>query len=329
MKRNPIIAIENLAIELTRKCNLQCGHCLRGSCENKEISDDTLNRIFEDISIVGLLNFIGGESSLAVDRINKLVETIKKHKTLIHNILVFTNAVDVSDDYIEALKKLRQVADDDYNDSVGFTRRYQKEGKYPLKVVVSLDKYHLQAIAKQGIPKAQIKANIERLSQLFPVEIDKLCNYVIYNEGRGAELQNTYKSPTPAQKYCSIYRDYDNLFLIGPMIAIQYDGKIVEANRSYSYNDKHGIGNINNESFLSMLAKLKQAKGIRKCRDTESVYKLMDKYLHVFSSTTKEIHNMMRYYQRKKQKMDYSYFEQEIPTITELTTDDSYTINEL
>ena len=76
MDKTQSIAVENLALELTRKCNLHCGHCLRGQCEDKEMSDETLDRIFEEISMVGLLNFIGGESSLATNRINQLVETI-------------------------------------------------------------------------------------------------------------------------------------------------------------------------------------------------------------------------------------------------------------
>ena len=318
MSKNPVIAIENLAIELTRKCNLRCGHCMRGESEAKEISDQTLDRIFENISIVGLLNFIGGESSLAVDRINQLVDTLKRHKTIVHSILVFTNAIDISDEYINVLKNLRDIAIDDYNDSVGFTKRNEKEGKYPLKIVVSLDKFHLDSSDKLGVQRSKIKSNIERLAQIFPVEIDKLCNYVVYNEGRSTQLSSTYKAPSPSQKYCYTYRSYDNLLLIGPLLAIQYDGKIVEANRSYSYNDKNGIGNINTESLFSMLKKLKQEKGMKKCSDTESAYRIMDKYIHIFSSTTNELQNMLRCYKRKKQNMDYSYFEQTIPSISEL-----------
>ena len=45
--KKPRIAVENLAIELTRKCNLKCNHCMRGNAENKEISDKILDRIFE------------------------------------------------------------------------------------------------------------------------------------------------------------------------------------------------------------------------------------------------------------------------------------------
>lgn len=317
--KHPRVAIENLALELTRKCNLQCGHCMRGSAENKEMSNDTIDRIFEEISTVGLLNFVGGESSLAVDRINQLIETVKKHNTLIHNVLVFTNAVNVTDEYIQALKRLQSIAYEDYNDSVGYLPRYDKEGKYPLKIVVSLDKYHLQSMKEQGISKAKVKSNIERLAQIFPVEIDKMCNYTIYNEGRGAELKDTYKSQTPMQKYCSVYREYDKFFLIGPMVAISYDGRIIEANRSYYFNDKHGIGNINEESIVSMFAKLKKERDIKKCKDIKSFYEYMDKCLHVYFSTTKEIRNIKRYYQRKKQKVDYSYFEDEIPNIEELS----------
>ena len=221
------------------------------------------------------------------------------------------------------------MAADDYNDCVGFVPRYEKEGKYPLKIVVSLDKYHLQSMEAQGISKAQVKANIERLAQLFPVEIDKMCNYTIYDEGRGVKLRNTYKTPTPMQKYCSVYRDYDNLFLIGPVVAISHDGKIVEANRSYSFNDRHGVGNINEESIISMFTKLKKERGIKKCKDIESVYDYMDKYLHVYSSTTKEIQNMMKYYRRKKQEIDYRYFEEEIPNISDLDDLEKETVAEL
>jgi len=318
---NPKVAVENLAIELTRRCNLKCAHCMLGGCENKEISDETLDRIFEEVSTVGLLNFIGGESSLAVDRINKLVEIVKKHNALIHCVLVFTNAVNVTDEYINALKNLQSIAADDYYDNVGFVSRNEKEGKYPLKIVVSLDKFHLKSIEEQGISKAKVKANIERLAELFPVEIDKLCNYVIYNEGGGVNIKNMYKSPTPNQKYCSVYVNYDKVYLIGPIVAIGYDGKIVEANRSHVYRDRFGIGDINTESIMSMFEKLKKEKGIKLCKDIESAYECMDKYLHVYSSTTKEIKNMVKYYQNKKQKMDYSYFEQDVPTMFELQED--------
>lgn len=313
------IGIENLSLELTRKCNLQCAHCLRGGCENKEMSDETIDRIFEEVSAIGLLHFIGGESSLATGRITHLIESAKAHNTLIHNILVFTNATIVTDEYIETLKKLRRLADNDYNNYVGFTPRYEREGKYPLKIIVSLDKFHLESIEKLKISKETIKANIEKLAQFFPVEIDKICNYVIYNEGNGVNLQNIYKVPTPTQKYCYWHRDFDNLFLIGPMVAIQYDGKLIEVNRSYTYNDKHGIGNINTENLMSMFKKLKKEQGIKKCKDIQSVYECMNKYLHVYSSSTNELQSMMNYYKKHNQKIDYSYFEERFPSMAELT----------
>ena len=55
--KKPRIAVENLAIELTRKCNLKCNHCMRGNAENKEMSNETLDRIFEEISTIGFKIF--------------------------------------------------------------------------------------------------------------------------------------------------------------------------------------------------------------------------------------------------------------------------------
>lgn len=110
----------------------------------------------------------------------------------------------------------------------------------------------------------------------------------------------------------------NGFFLIGPLVAIQYDGKLVEANKSYEYNDKCGIGNINNESILSMFAKLKKERGVKSCKDIKSVYEYMNKYVHVYSGTTKSIQDMMKYYRRKKQVVDYGYFQEDIPSFLEL-----------
>ena len=34
--------IDNLILEITRKCNFQCKHCLRGNSQNKNIDFDVM-----------------------------------------------------------------------------------------------------------------------------------------------------------------------------------------------------------------------------------------------------------------------------------------------
>ena len=101
------IIVQDLCLELTRKCNLHCDHCMRGDSENFEMSEETMNRIFEDIDECIGLQFIGGEVSLAVDGLQKLIGVILKKCPNIHSVLYFTNGTNVSDELIECLNLLK------------------------------------------------------------------------------------------------------------------------------------------------------------------------------------------------------------------------------
>ncbi len=68
------------------------------------------------------------------------------------------------------------------------------------------------------------------------------------------------------QKYSGIYLsrkgETKDLVMIGPIITISCEGKIIEANKDYEYCDSNAIGNIHEESFYSMLKKLQMKKNL-------------------------------------------------------------------
>ncbi len=133
------IHIQNLALELTRQCNLNCGHCSRGEAENHVMSDEIMEKLFDEITTVDCLQFIGGESSLVVDRINKLAEILTKNGTDVFSCLVFTNATNVSDEYIEALNKLKKVV------------KETNERKSKINVEIDYKKQVLQAETRKNL----------------------------------------------------------------------------------------------------------------------------------------------------------------------------------
>lgn len=70
----------NMNIEITRKCNFACEHCMRGDAQNITITKEIIDRIFEEIQDVkGFINLTGGEPLIAIDMIeyfvNKLIES--------------------------------------------------------------------------------------------------------------------------------------------------------------------------------------------------------------------------------------------------------------
>lgn len=58
------VSVNCLCLEITRRCNLECAHCLRGNSEFKDMSDEILNNIFSDISSIHELDLGGGNHFL-------------------------------------------------------------------------------------------------------------------------------------------------------------------------------------------------------------------------------------------------------------------------
>jgi len=56
--------ISNLIIEVTRKCNMNCGHCLRGCSQGVDINNQYITDVLEKIKSIGSVTFTGGEPML-------------------------------------------------------------------------------------------------------------------------------------------------------------------------------------------------------------------------------------------------------------------------
>lgn len=64
----------SLAIEITRKCNMCCVHCLRGDAENKTISRKVIAQCSQVFSDIDILTITGGEPSLSPTKIRECAE---------------------------------------------------------------------------------------------------------------------------------------------------------------------------------------------------------------------------------------------------------------
>lgn len=68
-----------LTIELTRRCNMSCEHCLRGDAQNVTISEEIIDKIFEDTENCLQLYVAGGEPLLEPDRLRYLLDKVSKN----------------------------------------------------------------------------------------------------------------------------------------------------------------------------------------------------------------------------------------------------------
>ena len=62
--------LNSLSVEITRKCNFKCRHCMRGQAQDVTITPRIIDRLFEQIEDVkGMIGLTGGEVLLAMDMV--------------------------------------------------------------------------------------------------------------------------------------------------------------------------------------------------------------------------------------------------------------------
>lgn len=110
------IYIDELVISITRFCNLECDHCLRGDKQRRRIKDKYINALFQELSSreirVGCITLTGGEPSLAIDRIHYIADAIWHYRLDVGNWHIATNGTCRTPKFMKALANLTRRVDD-------------------------------------------------------------------------------------------------------------------------------------------------------------------------------------------------------------------------
>ena len=97
--------IETVIIEITRRCNMLCEHCLRGDAQQKDIDHRYIDSLLEKTNYINAITFTGGEPSLNVEAIEYTLAKCKELGVDVGNFYVATNAQEASDEFILVLMK--------------------------------------------------------------------------------------------------------------------------------------------------------------------------------------------------------------------------------
>lgn len=100
--------VENLHLQLTRNCTLECEHCLRGDRERVNMNPVVLDQIFKDVKRVGMLLLTGGEPLIAIQTLEHLVELLSTKQVKVNKILLITNGTILSDRVLRVLHELQK-----------------------------------------------------------------------------------------------------------------------------------------------------------------------------------------------------------------------------
>lgn len=224
------LQLNEFAIEITRKCNMKCAHCLRGEAQKRDIHKKYITKALEDISSIGTLTITGGEPTLNIPAIRFILEELKRLEIPVSNFYIVVNGRKTcqSVDFLHLLIEMYMYQD--YKD------------EYLSMIQMSNDKYHSH-------PNEQRESK-EFLSMLsfFSCRNNEYKMSNIISEGRGYDLGG-WKS-LDYSKDISINEDED-IIEVDSMIYLNAKGQVCN-NCDYSYEtqDEYYLFDINETSLF-------------------------------------------------------------------------------
>lgn len=99
------ISVGSLVLEVTRRCNMHCPHCIRGEAQSLDMSKETVDKLLEMVSDIGHICFTGGEPSLNLPIIQYTFERVNEKFGYTPPFFVATNGKENQMDLMQVLAK--------------------------------------------------------------------------------------------------------------------------------------------------------------------------------------------------------------------------------
>ncbi len=212
----------NLMIEVTRKCNMTCEHCLRGCAENVNIRNEYITSMLQQVKKLGYnfnVTFTGGEPSLNLNAIKHYINVCNELDIKHDFFYIATNGTNNNDkEFIMTLLELYVLAED----------------KELCRVDISNDIFHMKL-------NDDITSDYDLIRGLAFVGTKFTSDYHDYNNyksivsegnGQGFGIDNIRDIVNFENSYCDDYEEFIN---DGTEIYLNAHGEIV-LGCDWSYN---------------------------------------------------------------------------------------------
>lgn len=135
-----INCLDRAYIEVTRRCNMKCAHCLRGPAQNIDLSFEEVDAFLDNFSFINQITLGGGEPTLNPDMIAHIIDKIIENNIVVETLGMITNGQIYDQKIADALNRF---------DAYSKRMFYSKEPEYTsnfvshrVKLGFSTDKYH-------------------------------------------------------------------------------------------------------------------------------------------------------------------------------------------
>ena len=160
--------LNNLILEVTRDCNLECENCYKGEKQEKYMSMETIDNAFSVVTKIYTLRITGGEPLLALDQLKRIYKNISEKKCEVNIIEIYTNGTIISSELIDVLKKLSEFSD--------VVMIYEKNGFKQLEY----NKKGLEDIVKNNFIEyskyVEVVEDLKGIGSRYVYLVGKACN---------------------------------------------------------------------------------------------------------------------------------------------------------
>lgn len=183
--------IYNLILEVTRRCNMSCAHCMRGDSQSMDADPILIPKLFEGVSEIETLTFSGGEPTLNTPYMKAVVDYIIEYRIPVHGCFIATNAKVYSPELVKCVRRLweaEQGSGDQLTTPAKWVIEHGDEEEYScFSIAISGDDYH------EAIPSVNIQRYF-RSGFFSNMKINNGKRY-IFARGRGALIPGAFDRP--------------------------------------------------------------------------------------------------------------------------------------
>ncbi len=224
--------MQDLVIELTRRCNMCCDHCCRGEAQNMDCDIRHIRALFEHVESIDTLTLTGGEPSLVPHIIEAITEEIQRRGLIVERFYMVTNAKQVTREFIGAVMGLYLACEN-------------SDSEFASRLDISNDGHH-DEVDPENVRKLDVFRFTGRKShedgERFDVAKYRNDTSGVINQGRGAELWSRELSLYPFE--------IDDCGICEETFYMNANGDIIgNCNLSYETQDALKVGNVHDADF--------------------------------------------------------------------------------
>lgn len=242
-----------LGIEVTRRCNKKCPHCMKGDAQDVTMDENTIDKIFRDVEDVEWIAIGSGEPLLELGRIEYLINKVIESRWSTRVIELTTNGSILDDRLIEILSlfcsakdgniAMLRISNDQFHDEAEYQNAYSFYSERADIINSGIRKY----LGKSGILVEYVLNNAKELGNLW-------------YEGRAVDFIDSgnssykHKENNVGYPYSSNHRIKICGNTIPCSLRVLANGNVGFSEiQSYDRSDALSIGNILSESMTEII----------------------------------------------------------------------------